>query len=106
MRGHILPGQIAATLASTALAEAEEPAQARITRPTLWIDQERRAASEIEAAAHQHAHAGFLSTLMAGDDAGERIAVGDAERWQSEQFRLCEQLLGMRGTTQERIVGR
>ena len=49
---------------------------------------------EIEAAADDQAHAGHLGGFMRAHDAGERIAIDDAERLDAEQRGRREQLLG------------
>ena len=56
----------AARLAAAFLAERKQPAEARIGRPAGRIDEDGHAISEIEAAAHDQAHARCLGGLMGG----------------------------------------
>ena len=48
----------------------------------------------------------LLRRHMGAHDAGERVAVGDADRSEAEGRRLLHNLLGMRGAAQEREVRR
>ncbi len=80
-------------LAAAFLAERKQPAEARIGRAVGWIDEDGHTVGEIEAAAHNQAHAGLFGGLMGADDAGEAVAVGDRQRRDAELSGLGEQFL-------------
>ena len=84
------PLETALRLAAAFLAERKQPAEARIGRTAGWIDEDGHTVGEIEAAAHNQAHAGLLGGLMGADDAGEAVAVDDRERLDAELCGLGE----------------
>jgi hypothetical protein len=105
--GHqVLPAEVALPLPRSPFAEREQPAKLRVGRAIGRIDEQRRAIAQIEAAAQDQAHPGLRGLLVRTHNAGQRIAVGDAERRQPEQLGLGEQLLDMRSPAQEREVRR
>jgi hypothetical protein len=92
---------VALALAAPSLADAEQPAQARVGGAVGRIDEQRRAVDEIEAAADDQPHAGLLRGLVGAHDAGERVPVDDAERGDAKELRLLEQLARARRAAQE-----
>jgi len=69
---------MACAFAGTALADGKQAAEAGIGGAVGGIGQDGRAVGEIQAAANDQAYVRLLRALMRTDDAGERIAVGDA----------------------------
>ena len=104
MGGHVAPLQVAGALAGAALADAEQPAQARVGGAAGGVDQQRSAASEVEPAADDQAQLRLDGALVGARDAGEAVAVGDGERVVAEQLGLGEQLLDVRGAAEEGVV--
>lgn len=100
------PFKVASTLPCPAFADAEEPAHAAIGRPVSRIDQQRRPVREIEPTADNGADAGRPRGVPGPHDAGDRIAVDDAERGQLHARGRDEQLLRARRTAQEAEMGR
>ena len=105
VRGQVVPVELAGALAGAALADGEQAAEARISRTVDGIGQDGCTVGEVQPAADDQAHASLLRALMCTDDAGERIAVGDAERGQAEHGGLREQFLDVGSTTQEGVIG-
>ena len=93
MRCQIVPMQFACCLASAALADRKQAAEAGISRAVGGVNQDSGAVGKIQPAPDDQAHVGFLRALMRADDAGERIAIGDAQRGQAEHGGLREQFL-------------
>ena len=91
----ILPAEVALALSGPPLAEREQAAEAGIGGTVGRVDEQRGAVAQIEAAADDHADAGFIGLPMRAHDPSQRVAVGDAKRRKAEQFRLREQLLDM-----------
>lgn len=100
----IAPFEVALRLAGAALAFRQQTAEARVGGAVGRIDQHRHAVGEVEAAADDETHARRPGGLMGPDDAGQRIAVDDAERLDAEHRRLRKQFFGAARSTQEREV--
>ena len=99
---HIGPAEMALRLAAALFAQREQPAEPRIGRPIGGIDQQRHALRQIQPAADDQAEASGFGGLIGADDAGERIAIDDGQRFDAEMRRLRKQLLTGAGTPQER----
>ena len=104
MAHQVGPVEMAFTLAGAPLADAEQAAQPRIGGAVGRVDQQRRAAGEVEPAADDDRKVDLASALVGAGDAGERVAVGDCECRQAERLRLRQQLLDMRGAAQKGVV--
>ena len=102
----IVPVETTGALARALLADAEQPAQPRIGRFVRRVDQHGAAVGEVEPAADDQAHAGFVRTLISAHDSGERVAIDHAERRQSQQLGLQKQFLHMARATEKAVVGR
>ncbi len=102
----IAPLEMALRLAGAALAFRQQAAQPRIGGAIGRIGQQREAVSEVEAAANDEAHARHLGGFMRPDDAGQGIAVDNAERLDAEHGRLREQFFGAARSPQKREVRR
>ena len=96
----IVERQQALALAGAALAEAEQPAQAAIGGARGGPGQQRKAV-EIEPGAHHEGQLRILRGTMRAHHPGQRVAVGDGQRGQSQMLGLHRQLLGVRGAAQE-----
>ncbi len=99
------PSQLAPALAGAPLAAAEQPAQPGIGGAIGRIYQQRRRVAQVEPCAHHQPHSQLAGTLMRPGDAGQAVAVGEAERVVAECPRLQKQLLDVARAAQERVVG-
>src|SRR5208283_100652 len=85
MGGEVRPGERAGALAGAALADGEQAAEPRVGRAVGGVDQDGGGVGQVEPAADDEADASVGGALVGADDAGQRVAVGDAERGQAEQ---------------------
>ena len=104
MRGEILPAEVAGPFSRSPLADREQAAEPRIGGAIGRIDEDGQAVAQIEPTSHDQSDASLLGALMCPSNAGEGVAVGDAERRQTKQPGLRHQLLDMRRAAQERVV--
>ena len=86
------------------LADREQAAEPYIGGAVGRIDEDGQTITQIEPTSHDQSDASLLGALMCPSNAGEGVAVGDAERWQTKQPGLRHQLLDMRRAAQERVV--
>ena len=103
---HVRPMQMALAFARPCLAMREKAAQAGIGCSIRWIDQQGRAALQIEAAADDEADARYFGSFMRAHHTGERIAIHNAKRLDAKQGRGREQFLGRGYAAQEREMRR
>ncbi len=116
-RRHVVPSQVAAALVARPPpgprpAQRQQPAQ---PSPCLTVPRKgqqrgtrhaRRFRPQVQAAAGNQPHAGFLRAFPCLHDAGDRVAVGDAQRRNAQFLGLAEQLVRMAGAAQEGVVAR
>jgi hypothetical protein len=103
--GHdIVPVEDALGLAAPLLADRQQPAQPGIGSAVRRVDQDRHAVGEVEPAADDQSNPCRLRCLMRPDDAGQRIPVDDAQRFDPARFRLGEQFLRRRCSAKEAEV--
>ena len=73
----------------------------RISGAVGRIDEDGKAIGKIETAADDEAHAARARRFERAHDAGERIAIDDAERFDAEFLRPGEELIAAAGATQK-----
>ena len=105
-------GEEAAALGRANVAARQHAAQPTVGGAVAGIGEDvGRAVAEYEAYAAHHAKVLRLIPVVAQEqvrphDAGERVAVGDADPGETEHDRLGDELLRVRGAAQEGEVGR
>ena len=106
----ILQHQPAAAFFRADVACGQQAAEPAVGGAVLGVGEEvGRAVGEDEAGADEHAQAARGLLVVAQEevrahDAGERVAVGDADAVEPQRDRLRDKLFGVRGATQEREV--
>ena len=103
--GEVGPGQDAAVLAGTPLAQRQQAAQATVAGTIQWVDQQGQPVPQVEAAAHHEAQADLGGPAVRAGDAAQRVVVGEAQGVVAERLGGDEQLLHVAGAAQERGVG-
>ena len=102
MRRDVVEAQLAFAFLGAHLAEAEQPRQPPIA---VAVDRVERAGygriGEIEPAADQRLHPDVRARAVHPHHAGQRVAVGDADRIIAEQQRRGDQLDRVRRAAQE-----
>ena len=104
-------GDVALSLSGAAVAERQQPRQPAIGGAIHRIGQDvGRAVREDEAGPDGEAEAvlggnALLDETIGPHDAGQRVAVGDADAGMADRMGLGHQFLGMRGAAQEREIG-
>ena len=104
MPGEVLPAKVAGPFSRSPLADREQAAEPCIGGAIGRVDEDGQAVAQIEPTSHDQSDASLLGALMCPSNAGEGIAVGDAECRQTKQPGLRHQLLDMRRAAQERVV--
>ncbi len=102
---HLLEGEQARTLFGGDLSLSQQPAETSVGRPVRWIAKAREPVGRIEPRPHQEPQALLLRLAVGPHDAGERVAVGDADREMPERLRLDHQFARMRRPAQEGKIG-
>ena len=104
MRRDVGERQVALAFLRAALTQRQEAAEAAVGFPVLRIADEAQAILEIETGADDEAKARLLGRHVRAHDAGERIAVGEAEPREAESFRLSHEFVRVRAPAQEREI--
>ena len=89
----VLPIEMAFRLAGALLAKRQQTAETRIGRAVGWIDENRWAVGEIEAAADNQPHPGRAGGFMGADDARQGVAINDRQRLNAERCGLSEEFV-------------
>src|SRR5260221_8470467 len=92
---------MALRFAGALLAQREQPAKTRIGRPVGWIDEERHAIGEVEAATDDQAYPRRLGCLMSAHDSSEAVTVDDPQPFDSQDRGLGEELVAGARAAQE-----
>ena len=94
--------QMAFALDGAGFAEGEQAAEAGVAGAVDGVGGDVwRAVSKHQAGAGDEAHAGILGGLVGADDAGEGVAVGDADGGEAEGCCGLGDFLGVAGAVQE-----
>ena len=102
MFGDIGQRQLAFAFLRPHLAQAEQPRQPAIAVAVDRISEQARRVGQVEPAADQRLQPRALARAVHPHDAGERVAVGDADRVHAELERRQHQLDRVRRAAQER----
>ena len=101
----LLEGEMALTFDGAAIACGQQAAQPAVGRPVRRIAGRLEAVGGDEPRADQEADLVLLGRPMRAHDAGQRIAIGNADGGESQLRRLADHLVRMRRPAQEREVG-
>ena len=102
----VFPAEDAPSLAATALAERQQPAEPGVGGAIGRIDQHGGAVAQVETAADDQPDAGDLGRLVAAHDSGQAVPIAYRQRLDPGDRRLAEQLLAGRRPAQEAEVRR
>ena len=101
MLGDIAQRQFAFAFLGAHLAEAQEPRQAPVALAVDRVSEQARRVGKVEAATDQRLEPRALAGAVHADDAGERVAVGDADPIHPQLERAQHQLDRVRRAAQE-----
>lgn len=104
MLAHEVEGEAGRLLFAGELTAADEPAQARPTGVVLRQEHEVVAVDELELRAEHGVKAALLSVVPEADRAIETVGVGERETLEAKLEGAVDEIFGMRGAVEERVI--
>ena len=105
-RRNVVQRQQTLPFVGTPLAEREETGETAIGGAVGRQAEQARRVGEIETGTDDEFEIDLLRRHVRSHDTGERVAIGDRERRQTERLGLRDQLMRMRAAAQEGEIGR